>query len=190
MSRFLTFSGSRRQGSFNTAVVKLVSRELSKLSTHVTDLSLNDFELPLYEQTIEKSDGLPDKAADLRDLFQHHDGLVIGCPEYNGILPPLLLNTLTWISRSPEGQPDLSLFQGKCVLVTSCSPGSLGGIRAAAHLKSFLSGVGCVIFPDMVIVANAFSAFREDGGLTDENLYRKLITTTRQFHQLTSNINA
>jgi len=42
----------------------------------------------------------------------------------------------------------------------------------------------------MVIVANAFSAFREDGGLTDENLYRKLITTTKQFHQLTSNINA
>lgn len=190
MSRFLTFSGSRREDSFNTAVVKLVSRELSKLSTQVTDLSLNNFELPLYEQTIEKSDGLPDKAADLRDLFQHHDGLVIGCPEYNGILPPLLLNTLTWISRSPEGQPDLSMFQGKCVLVTSCSPGSLGGIRAAAHLKSFLSGVGCVIFPDMVIVANAFSAFKEDGGLTDENLYRKLITTTRQFHQLTSNINA
>jgi NAD(P)H-dependent FMN reductase len=89
MPHYLTFSGSRREGSFNTAVVKLVSGELSKLATHVTELSLNDFELPLYEQTIEKHQGLPDKAAELRDLFKHHDGQVIGCPEYNGILPPL-----------------------------------------------------------------------------------------------------
>jgi hypothetical protein len=42
----------------------------------------------------------------------------------------------------------------------------------------------------MVIVANAFSAFKEDGNLADENLNKKLITTTKQFHQLTRSINA
>jgi len=190
MTHYLTFSGSRRQNSFNTTVVNLVSRELTKLNAQVTDISLNDFGLPLYEQPTETQLGLPEKAIDLRNLFRDHDGLVIGCPEYNGFLPPLLLNTLTWISRSPEGQPDLSVFQGKLVLITSCSPGSLGGIRAAAHIKSFLSGVGCVVFPEMVIVPNASSAFDDKGDLADENLRRKTVATTQHFHQLTKKINA
>jgi chromate reductase, NAD(P)H dehydrogenase (quinone) len=190
MARYLTFSGSRREASFNTAVINIVSRELTTSNQQVTAISLNDFELPLYEQPTEQQLGLPEQATDLRNLFKHHDGVIIGCPEYNGILPPLLLNTLTWISRSSEGQPDLSVFQGKPVLITSCSPGSLGGIRAAAHLKSFLSGVGCVVFPEMIIVANAFSAFDPSGNLADENLSRKTVTTIQQFHQLTSKISA
>ena len=82
------------------------------------------------------------------------------------------------------------MFQGKLVLITSCSPGSLGGIRAAAHIKSFLSGVGCVVFPEMVIVPNASSAFDDKGDLADENLRRKTVATTQHFHQLTKKINA
>lgn len=190
MARYLTFSGSRREGSFNTMIINIVSRELTKSNQQVTAISLSDFELPIYEQPTEERLGLPDQASDLKNLFTQHDGLIIGCPEYNGILPPLLLNTLTWVSRSSEGQADLSVFQGKPVLITSCSPGSLGGIRAAAHLKSFLSGVGCVVFPDMVIVANAFSAFDDSGDLADENLGRKTVATIQQFHQLTSKISA
>ena len=190
MARYLTFSGSRREGSFNTTVINIVSRELTRSNLQVTAISLDDYELPLYEQPTEKQLGLPEQAVELRNLFKQHDGIIIGCPEYNGILPPLLLNTLIWLSRSPEGQPDLSVFQGKPVLITSSSPGSLGGIRAAAHLKSFLSGVGCVVYPEMIIVANAFSAFNDNGDLTDENLGRKTVATIEQFHQLTSKISA
>jgi chromate reductase len=116
-------------------------------------------------------------------LLHETDGLVIGCPEYNGYITPLLLNTIDWSTRSSEGGADLSAFRDRPVLITSASPGAMGGARAMTQLRSFLGGIGCLVLPDNFAVGGAMSAFDETGAFIDDKLQQRADGIAQRFDE-------
>ena len=95
----ITLCGSLRKASINEILRRHVSAKLREAGVEVTDLSLADFEMPIFNQDLEDAGETPEAAARLAELFRSHDIVVIITPEYNGGLPPLVVNTISWLSR-------------------------------------------------------------------------------------------
>ncbi|MCB1645410.1 MAG: NAD(P)H-dependent oxidoreductase [Pseudomonadales bacterium] len=172
MARILTFSGSSRKDSLNDKLVRFLGSLASEAGATVTHISLADYPLAIYNGDDEAELGQPENAARLRDLISDHDGLIIGCPEYNGFMTPLLINTIDWCTRAAGASPDLSAFMDRKVLIAASSPGPGGAGRAAAHLRTMLNGIGSIVVPMPVLVPNGFSAFEDDGSLTNDKMAR------------------
>ncbi len=188
MTKILTLCGSARSDSINKKTVLCVSDALNNIGADVTVISLNDYAMPIYDGDEEASNGLPDAARQLKACLKEHDGFLIGCPEYNGFMTPLLINAISWATRSEDANLDTSSFMGKPVLVTSSSPGPGGGTRAAVHLKTLLSGIGCIISPANFMVAGGFSAFDESGKLLDEGTQNRAVKIAGQFNDFVTRL--
>jgi NAD(P)H-dependent FMN reductase len=165
--RILAFAGSAREGSFNKRLVRVAAGSVEAAGVSCTLLDLRDFPLPIYDGDLEVESGLPDNAAKLKDLFLSHHGLLISSPEYNSSISPLLKNVIDWVSRSSEGGSDLSPFRGKLAGIMAASPGSLGGLRGLAVLRSLLGNIGCTVISEQVTIGHAHEAFTTEGNLAD-----------------------
>ena len=165
----LALSGSIRAGSFNTKLLGTICRDLALMDCSVTRISLEDYPLPLYNGDLEASDGIPENAVKLAQLFDGHDGYFIISPEYNGSLSPLLKNTIDWISRvhEAEGKP-VSPFRGKVAAIGAASPGGMGGISMLYHLRQILVRLGALVVSEQVAVGNAGKVFDDMDKITDE----------------------
>lgn len=172
--RILAFAASTRAESFNRRILPLAVRGAESAGASCTLLELREVPLPLYDGDLEREGGLPEPAQRLRELFASHQGLLIASPEYNGFVSPLLKNTLDWVSRSPQGRPDLAPFQGKVAALMAASPGPLGGIRGLALLRQLLSNLGVTSLADQVAIREAHGRFDERGELRDPGLQSRL----------------
>jgi chromate reductase, NAD(P)H dehydrogenase (quinone) len=160
--RVLAFSGSARTGSWNALLLKIAADDLRAHGVVVTDLSLRDYALPLYDSDLEAQDGVPESVVALRRLIHEHDGLLIACPEYNGSVTPLLKNALDWCSRPGDGLGALEPFRLKPALIVGTSIGPFGALRAIGHLRAILSKMGAAVVPEDLAVPNAPAAFLND----------------------------
>jgi NAD(P)H-dependent FMN reductase len=185
MTRLLAFSGSTRADSFNQKLINRLTSEASAAGAEITSAHLGDLQLPIYNGDLEASDGLPAGAAQLKQLMQDNTGMIITCPEYNGSMTPILVNAIDWCTRSEEGSGDLSGFSGKTILIASASPGPGGGGRAATHLRTMLSGIGAMVFPQSLTVSSAFNAFDDAGQFKDEKMTARAIRLVSQFLEFT-----
>lgn len=165
--RILAFAGSARAASLNRRLIRIAAEAARAAGGEVTLLELSDHPLPVYDGDLEANEGLPANARRLKDLFLAHEGLLIASPEYNSSITPLLKNTIDWVSRSAPGEAPLACFDGKVAALLSASPGSLGGLRGLAVLRSCLSSIRVLVLPDQVAVPQANDAFAEDGTLRD-----------------------
>ncbi len=173
MVSLLAFSGSNRAGSLNQKTVDCLAAMAGTQGAAVESVDLRGLALPIYDGDLEASEGLPAGAATLRTCLDNADGIIVGCPEYNGFMTPLLINAIDWSTRTPEQGADTSPWRDKVILVCSASPGGFGGMRAAAHLKTMLGGIGGFVLPQLVAVPAAFNAFSDDGSLKDEGLAKR-----------------
>jgi NAD(P)H-dependent FMN reductase len=107
----------------------------------------------------------------LARLFVAHDGILIATPEYNGSIPPLLKNTIDWISRVREdgGRP-LRPLPDRVVALCSSSNGHFAGIRSASHLRQMLAHIQMDVIAPQVSVPNGAEAFDDDGEFVAERL--------------------
>lgn len=167
--RVLAFSGSDRRGSWNARLLKIAADELRAHGVAVSEISLKDYPLPIYDGDLEEDEGVPRPAFALRRLIHEHDGLLIACPEYNGSVTPLLKNALDWCSRSGDGLGRLEPFRLKPVLVVGTSIGPFGAVRAIGHLRAILSKMGAAVVPDDLAMPNAQAAF-EGEALVDRSM--------------------
>ncbi len=184
MTRLLVFSGSSRAESFNLKLATQLASIAEQETAEVSLIHLGDFELPIYNGDLETAEGLPDAAKRLKELLREHTGLIIACPEYNGFMTPLLINTIDWCTRSEDASVDLSGFADKPVLIASASPGPGGGGRADTHLRTMLSGIGAIVFPQSLTVSSAHRAFGDQGEFADDSMaqrVQRLITKFIQF---------
>ena len=62
-------------------------------------INLVALDLPMYTSVIEDEKGIPKEVKDLAKHLQTFDALIIVSPEYNGSMPPVLNNTIAWVSR-------------------------------------------------------------------------------------------
>jgi chromate reductase len=168
--RILAFSGSLRTASWNHRIVELAAKAASRAGAEVTMLRLRDYPLPVFDQEIEQSTGLPDHAVTLKKLFREHDGFLIASPEYNGSVSAAMKNLIDWVSRPEEGHPSLDGFKGKVAGLLACSPGRLGGLRGLVHLRLILSGIGTIVLPEQVAVPGIQDQLKDSEVILDEGL--------------------
>ena len=187
--KILAFAGSARKNSFNKQLVKIAVLGAKAAGAEITYLDFRDLPLPLYDQDLEISEGLPANALKLKAMMKAHQGFLIACPEYNSSITPLLKNAIDWASRPEPGEPPLVCFTGKVAMLMSASPGGLGGLRGLVHVRSILGNIGVLVLPDQKAIGNAHQAFDENGNLKDrsqqqsiEQLGNKLATVTAQLN--------
>ena len=123
MSKILAFSGSIRRDAWNRKLIQAAVDAARAADGDVTLIDLADYPLPLYNGDLEDRDGLPDNALRLKALFKQHDALLIASPEYNSSIPPLLKNTIDWVSREWQGESGLVPYQNKVAAIMAASPG-------------------------------------------------------------------
>ena len=172
--KILAFSGSARKDSVNQRLANAAAVSLRQLGAEVTLVNLAQFDLPLFDEDLEKENGTPEGAVELKALMKSHHGFIIASPEYNSSLTPLLKNAIDWASRPAEGEMGLAAFSGKTASLLSASPGALGGLRGLVHLRAILGSINMLVLPMQVALPSAFSAFNEDGTLLDENNQKKI----------------
>lgn len=172
MIKLLIFAGSARSGSFNKrlAAVAAQAAATSGADVAVTHIDLGDYPMPLYDGDDETNKGLPENAGKLQALFAAHDALIVSTPEYNGLPPPLLKNTLDWVSRTHKASTapsGLAVYQGKVAGLLSTSPGINGGLRSLNITRQFFTNLGMLVVPEQFALGGAAAAFDEAGNLTD-----------------------
>lgn len=182
--KLLFFAGSARKDSVNKAFAKAGAKLAQEDGIDATFLDLKDYELPLYNGDFEDEFGVPDNARRLREIVEDHQGVFIVSPEYNSAIPPLLKNTLDWISRvTNDDGSSTAAFKNRPTALGAVSPGSLGGMRVLAGLRPILAnGYNALVIPEQISVPFGNKAFSEDGSLTDDKLverYKSVISSLR-----------
>ncbi len=123
--RLLGISGSLRADAFNSKLM----REAARLFDPAEFIEGN-LRLPLFDEDIEGSTGIPAEVRALADEIAKADAVVISTPEYNKALSGVLKNALDWVSRT-KGSPWLD----KPVAIMSAAAGRAGGERAQFSLR-------------------------------------------------------
>jgi chromate reductase, NAD(P)H dehydrogenase (quinone) len=165
--RILAFSGSLRRDSFNTRLVKVAAAGARAAGADVTVIELREFPMPLLNEDLEKSEGMPEHAKRFRRLLAEHHGVLIASPEYNSSISGALKNAIDWASRAETGGGSLDAYEGKVAAIMAASPGALGGMRGLVHLRSILGNIKTIVLPEQVSVMKAHEAFEADGQLKD-----------------------
>lgn len=167
--KIMAFAGSARRDSFNKKLVKIAAAGAQAAGAEVTYVDLRDLPMPLYDEDLEATEGLPENVLKFKQLLKSHQGFLIACPEYNSSITPLLKNAIDWASRSEPGEPPLALscFQDKVAVIMSAAAGGLGGLRGLVHVRSILGNIGVLVLPAQKCIPQAYEAFDERGHLKD-----------------------
>ena len=165
--KILAFAGSLRKDSYNKKLVKVAIQGAEVAGAQVTYLDLHDLALPIFDEDLEREQGLPSGGRKLKDLMLAHDGIMISAPEYNSAISGALKNAIDWASRPAEGEKPLECFAGKVAVLMAASPGALGGLRGLVTVRSILGNIQVIVLPQQIAVNNAHQAFNDDGSLKD-----------------------
>jgi chromate reductase len=162
--KLLGLSGSLREGSFNTMLLKSAVTSFGAAVSEIADLNL-----PLYDGDLEAA-GIPDAVTKLAEQIASADAIIVANPEYNKGISGVLKNALDWISRVPN-----DAFRGKPTLVIGAAAGRTGGETSYYMTRNCLAPLGAaVLATPAVLIASAYSEFNEDGSLKSERYQQGL----------------
>jgi len=165
--RIVGVSGSLRESSFNTSLL----RAASEAAPDGVELELWEglAELPLYDEELD-TDHVPAAVERLREAWGEADAILFATPEYNGSVPGGLKNAIDWASR-----PRLdAALRHKTVAVVGASTGQFGAMWAQQDLKRILGIAGARVVGTEIPVGRAHERFDSDGRLLDEELLEQL----------------
>ena len=188
-SKILAFAGSTRADSFNKKLVKVAATGASEAGADVTVIDLKDFPMSLYDEDLERQEGLPSNAQKLKDLMLAHHGFLISSPEYNSSISGVLKNMIDWTSRPRDGEPPSACYQDKIVGLMSASPGGLGGLRGLVHVRAILENMGIIALPNQIAVSKAHEVFDAQGNLNDKKQEQRIKYIGAKLAQMISKLN-
>ncbi|MGH3385786.1 MAG: NADPH-dependent FMN reductase [Nocardioidaceae bacterium] len=128
--------------------------------------------IPAYDDDLDP----PAAVRELRRAMEVADAVVIATPEYNASLPGHLKNALDWASTPLPTNP----LKDKPVAVVGASTGLFGAVWAQAELRKVLSVIGADVIDRELPVAQADTAFDENGRLNDSGLHSTLLAIVQQ----------
>ena len=175
----MVVAASLRVDSINARLAQLAATVIEGLGAKVDLASMREFDAPSYDGDMEVSDGLPAGAQEFRARLEAANAFVIVSPEYNASMPGMLKNAIDWVSRA-RPQP----FNQRHGMLMSASPSMVGGNRGLWALRVPLEHLGARIYPDMFSLAQAHTAFTDDGRLADERLQGQFADTIAGFLDL------
>ena len=176
LNDILLFAGSLRAESLNKKLLGVVNNYLNEKQIKHTLIDLIDFTMPLYNQDIEKTTGIPLSVDAIAAYIKDADALIIASPEYNGSISSPLKNTIDWLSRcKPMPLAD------KHLLLLSTSPGKFGGVRGAWHTRVPFEMLGVHVFPDMFSLEEGDKQFNDMIAFIDVSVNERLKKIVNKF---------
>jgi NAD(P)H-dependent FMN reductase len=171
MARIIGISGSLRQGSFNTALLRAAA-EVAPAGVTIEVRTIHG--IPLYDADVENGPGIPEAVTKLKDEIASSDGLLLVTPEYNNSLPGVFKNAIDWLSR-PD--PDVArVFRGRPVAIMGASPGRFGTTLSQAAWLPVLRTLGTRPWLDeRLLVFEARKAFDAAGKLVDPHTRERMV---------------
>src|SRR3981081_4635355 len=150
--KILIIPGSRPPGSPTPCLVAApAAREFAQVGVDVSRISLGDFPLPLYDGDLQTRSGVPKNAVNLKRMIGAHHGVLIVTPEYNSSVPPLVKNTIDWVSRVQDAQETRGqVFRQRTFAIAAASESRLGGTRALAALRLVLTACHATVIPNQL----------------------------------------
>jgi chromate reductase, NAD(P)H dehydrogenase (quinone) len=158
--KILVIPGSLRTGSRNVRLAASAAYEFAQAGVEVTRLSLGDFPLPIYDGDLQAKSGVPKHAVNLKRMIGAHHGVLLVTPEYNSSVPPLVKNTIDWLTRVQDANETRGqVFRARPFAIAAASQGRLGGTRALAALRLILSACHATVIPNQLALSFADQAY-------------------------------
>ena len=120
MKKIITIGGSTSKESINRKLAESVGRLLQGVD--VVNLDLNNYELPIFSEDIERDQGFSEDLHKLNKEIVDADGIILSLAEHNGAYAAAFKNVFDWLSRI-EGK----VWRNKPMLLLSTSQGARGG---------------------------------------------------------------
>lgn len=162
----LAISGSVRQGSYNTALLRAAA-ELLPAGVRMTFYDHLE-QIPAFNA--DRLDQRPEPVDRLWDAVAEADGVLISAPEFNSSMPGVLKNALDWLSRPLIESP----LRNKPAAVIGASTGMFGAVWSQAETRKVLSAIGARVVDRELPVPRADEQFDEAGRLLDRDLQGEL----------------
>ena len=158
--KILIIPGSLRTGSHNAKLAMAAADAFVRADAEVTRISLADFPLPIYDGDLQAKSGVPKNAVNLKRMMAAHHGILLVTPEYNSSIPPLVKNTLDWVSRVQDPhEARAQVFRQGAFAIAAASESRLGGSRALASLRLILSSLQAHVIPSQLALSQAHLAY-------------------------------
>ncbi|CAL4106522.1 unnamed protein product [Meganyctiphanes norvegica] len=168
--KVLVFLGSTREGRMGDKVIKPLMDKL-RAASHDTELidpltigGDGHIHQPMHFQRDQSK--IPDWQKTTNDKIVAANAFVIVTPEYNCALPPALTSIM-------DQFPPQS-YRHKPAAIVTYSMGSLGGCRAGAFARPFLSEFGMLPIPSSVCIPQIQEKLDGDGNLCDERVLKSI----------------
>jgi chromate reductase, NAD(P)H dehydrogenase (quinone) len=179
--KILVVPGSLRTGSHNAKLAAAAAYEFAQAGVDVTRISLTDFSLPIYDGDLQTKSGVPKNAVNLKRMMAAHHGILLVTPEYNSSIPPLVKNTLDWVSRVQDPhEARAQVFRQRPFAIAAASESRLGGSRALAALRLILSSLQAHVIPSQLALSQAHLAYDDMDRLKNPSDSEALQALVRQ----------
>lgn len=135
------------------------ARQIDGVDVEIIDLK--DYPLPFFDESISPRYNPDRKVAPevqkFLDKIEEQDAYIFVTPEYNHSIPGVLKNAFDYLTWEMKRKP-----------ATIVSHGTVGGARAAMHLKEIISEGQAVPIPNFVAFSHMSDAIDEEGVLSEE----------------------
>jgi chromate reductase, NAD(P)H dehydrogenase (quinone) len=158
--KILVIPGSLRTGSLNARLAAAAAYEFAQAGAEVTRISLGDFPLPIYDGDLQTRSGVPKNAINLKRMIATHHGVLLVTPEYNSSVPPLVKNTIDWVTRVQDAHESRGqVFRDRAFAIASASESRFGGARSLAALRLILTACHATVIPNQLALSFAGQAY-------------------------------
>ena len=121
-----------------------------KIGGHISSdyeiISLEDYMMPLYSPGLKVREN--NNIEMLSRKFIQSKGFIFCAPEYNGGSPPILTNTITWLSVYTDDWR--GIFNNKKAIIATHSGGA--GFKFLTSFRSQLEHLGSLVYPRDIVV--------------------------------------
>jgi NAD(P)H-dependent FMN reductase len=177
--KLFMFAASLRKDSVNKQLISLAATLVTEAGHEIDLADFSEFDVPLYNQDIQDSQGFPEAITQFIKRMQNAQGLIISVPEYNYSIPGPFKNLIDWVSRV-NPMP----WRNQCIQLLSASPALVGGNRGLWQTRVPLECCGALVSPNMFSLASAYEAFTPEGKLKSSQSHQLLLKMLNDFFSL------
>ena len=171
---FTVLYGSVRSARQGIKYARFLTKQLAARGHAVTLIDPVEYRLPLLDKRYREyaPGSAPEPLPKLAEILRSADGFLVVSGEYNYSIPPALKNLLDHFVEEWFWRPSA---------IACYSAGAFGGVRAAMHIRTILSGLGMPSIPTIHPMPQVHDQFEEDGTPRDPAHERRVVRFLDEF---------
>ena len=131
----------------NLKLANTLQSQLKVLGKESEIINLIELDFPMYSSRKEEI-GIPLSVYELVQILEVSEGYIVVAPEYNYSIPPVLTNTVAWISRVDSDFR--KYFKEKNIFLATHSGG--GGKDVLIDMRTQFSKLGAEVFEREILI--------------------------------------